>query len=112
MSEARQMAQRKTSEAENAKHRAFGAFAWMSKQHLRRDDGVVDNMAMNYGERAFQVLAEHGPVTWLHDGARFASWTDASDVSKRDCGTAALSASRPKANSAVPGLLALVRHNQ
>lgn len=76
MTGSRQMAQRKTFSGESAEQKALRALAGMTEQYLRRDEGVLDNMAMSSGELALEVLAEHGLVTWLHNGVRFASWTD------------------------------------
>lgn len=70
------MAQQATSSGMLAEQKALKALAWMTEQYLRRDEGVLDNMAMSSGELALEVLAEHGLVTWLYDGVRFASWTD------------------------------------
>ena len=70
------MTQKKTFSGESAEQKALRALAWMTEQYLRRDEGILDNMAMSSGELALEVLAEHGLVTWLHDGVRFATWTD------------------------------------
>lgn len=72
----RQVAQQTTFQGESGEQKALRALAWMTEQYLRRDEGVLDNMAMSSGELALEVLAEHGLVTWLYDGVRFASWTD------------------------------------
>ncbi|GLS79952.1 hypothetical protein GCM10007893_07270 [Paracoccus marinus] len=70
-------AERKTFQGESAEQKALRALAWMAEQYLGRDEGALDNLAMSSGELALEVLAEHGLVTWLHGGVRFASWTDA-----------------------------------
>lgn len=65
----------KTFDDESAEQKALRALAWMSDQYLRHEEGVLDNVAMGSGELAMEVLAEHGLVTWLYDGVRFARWT-------------------------------------
>ena len=76
MTGARQVGQQKTYQGESADQKALRALALMTEQYLWRDEGVLDNLAMGSGELALEVLAEHGPVNLLHDGARFASWTE------------------------------------
>jgi hypothetical protein len=66
----------KTFDDESAEQKALRALAWMSDQYLRHEEGVLDNVAMGSGELAMEVLAEHGLVTWLYDGVRFARWTE------------------------------------
>ena len=70
------MPKRKTFEGESAEQKALRALAWMTEQYLRRGEGVLDNLAESSGELALEVLAEHGLVTWLDDGVRFADWTE------------------------------------
>ena len=70
------MPKRKTFEGESAEQKALRALAWMTEQYLQRDEGVLDNLALSSGELALEVLAEHGLVTWLDGGVRFANWTD------------------------------------
>lgn len=72
----RQVAQQTTFQGESAEQKALRALAWMTEQYLRRDEGVLDNLAMSSGELALEVLAENGLVTWLYGGVRFASWTN------------------------------------
>ena len=72
----RQMPQWKTFEGANAEQKALRALAWMADYYLGRNHDVLDNLAESSGELALQVLAEHGLVTWLDGGVRFASWTD------------------------------------
>lgn len=48
----------------------------MTEQYLQCDEGMLDNLAMSSGDLALEVLDEHGFVTWLDGGVRFASWTD------------------------------------
>lgn len=76
MTGSRQVVQQKSFQGESAELKALRALAWMTEQYLRRDEGVLDNLAMSSGELALEVLAEHGLVTWLYGGVRFASWTD------------------------------------
>ncbi len=76
MTGSRQTAQWKTFREERAEDKALKALAWMTDQYLCREEGILDNLAMSSGELALEVLAEHGLVTWLYDGVRFASWTD------------------------------------
>jgi hypothetical protein len=66
----------RTLDEENTEQKAVIALAWMTELYLRSEEDVLDNMAMSAGELALEVLAERGLVTWLHDGVRFASWTD------------------------------------
>lgn len=70
------MAQWKNFQGESAEQKAIRALAWMAEQYLRSDEGILDNLAMSSGELALEVLAEHGLVTWLYGGVRFASWTE------------------------------------
>lgn len=72
----RQVAKWKTFDGENAEQKALRALAWMADYYLGRNHGVLDNLAESSGELALEVLAEHGLVTWLDGGVRFASWTD------------------------------------
>lgn len=57
------MAQQASSSGMLAEQKALKALAWMTVQYLRRDEGVLDSMAMSSGELALDVLAEHGHVT-------------------------------------------------
>ena len=76
MSGSPQAVQRKTFEGESPEQKALGALAWMADQYLTSGDGTLDNLAMGPGELALEVLAEHGLVTLLYGGVRFANWTD------------------------------------
>ena len=77
MTGSRQVPRRKDYQGESAEQKALRALAWMAEQYLRREEGVLDNMAMSSGELALEVLAEHRLVTLLEGGFRFATWTDA-----------------------------------
>ena len=71
-----QVGQLKTFQGEDREQKAVRALAWMAEYYLRRNEGVLDNLCESSGELALKVLAEHGLVTWLYDGVRFARWTE------------------------------------
>ena len=63
-----QEAQWKTYYGETAEEKALRALAWMTEHYLKRDEGVLDNLAMGAGELVLEVLAEHGLMNWLDGG--------------------------------------------
>lgn len=48
------------------------ALAWMTEQYLRSKGKGLDHLCMSAGERAIEVLFEHGLV---HENRRGTDWT-------------------------------------
>lgn len=58
--------------------RALGALASMVQQYLqKREDGLLDSLAMSAGEHAIAALAQYGYMEAILTGRIFGRWTDA-----------------------------------